>query len=813
MNEQHNRVPVQRLGDEPGQIPPVTPDPAEGLTSAEAQMRTAAGLYNREIDPPTKTVKEILLSNICTYFNLVFTAIAVLVLITGEFENLTFMGVVFCNTVIGIIQELRSKKTLDKMALLTSRKCTVVRDGMQIQIDVNAAVRDDIVVFSAGDQIFADAEVVTGECYANEALITGEADEIKKTPGDELTSGSFVVGGRCFAVLTKVGAESFASKLTIEAKKTKKRGKSEMMNSLTKLVKWIGIALIPFGIALYLKEVLILGTAWRAAIIRTSGALVGMIPEGLYLLTSLALVASILRLARKNTLVHEMDCIETLARVDTLCVDKTGTITENKMTVEDVVTLCPDRYSNDDVRLLMSDYVCAMQADNDTMIALKKFFNNSPSQSAERTLPFSSARKYGGVSFHDDECYILGAPDVILGAAIADYARIIDDYLAKGCRVLLLARYYGDLEDEGIPGRKLPIALVLLSNKIRAEAPETFRFFARQGVDIKVISGDNAAAVSNVAKRAGISGAENYVDARTLDTDEEIYEAVEKYTVFGRVTPDQKRKFVRALRAAGHTVAMTGDGVNDVLALREADCSIAMASGSDVAAQASHIVLLDSDFSAMPAVVAEGRRVINNIERSASLYLSKNIFSFLIALISLIFVLPYPFSPAQLSLVSMLTIGLPSFVLAMEPNESLIKGRFMTNVLYRALPAGLTNVFMIIGAMLFYVAFNMTETEMSTICALISCTVGMVMLFVTCRPFNKVRTVLFWGILMLMILAIALLGGTLFGMTMLDFPAMLVLGVFMLLSPSAFYALYKAQGYVNRWWNSFCRKIAKNYKD
>ncbi len=821
MNEYKNGYPVRESGDSAAEehdgyvydVPPVTPDPSEGLSFADVRRRMTAGLYNREIDPPTKTVKEIFLTNICTYFNLVFTTIAVLVLLTGKIENLTFMGVVFCNTIIGIVQELRSKKTLDKMALLTSRQCTVVRDGVQQNVGVNETVRDDIVIFRAGDQIFADAVVVAGDCFANESLITGEADEIKKNPGAELTSGSFIINGQCYAVLTRVGAESFASKLTIEAKKSKNRGKSEMMNSLTKLVKWIGIALIPFGIALYLKEVMILDTPWKDAIIRTSGALTGMIPEGLYLLTSLALVASILRLAKKKTLVHEMDCIETLARVDTLCVDKTGTITENKMVVEDTVTLCPDRYTNDDVRLLMSEYVNAMQADNDTMIALKRFFSEGNHRSADRILPFSSSRKYGGAAFHDDECYLLGAPDIILGAAVADYASVIDGYLACGCRVLLLARYYGDLEDDGIPGRKLPIALILLSNKIRPEAPETFRFFARQGVDIKVISGDNAAAVSNVAKRAGIRGAENYVDARTLDTDDKIYEAVEKYTVFGRVTPDQKRRFVRALRDYGHCVAMTGDGVNDVLALREADCSIAMASGSDVAAQASHIVLLDSDFSAMPAVVAEGRRVINNIERSASLYLSKNIFSFLIALISLIFVLPYPFSPAQLSLVSMLTIGLPSFVLAMEPNESLIKGRFMTNILYRALPAGLTNVFMIIGVILFYVAFHMTDEAMSTICALISCTVGMIMLFVTCRPFNKVRTVLFWSILVLMVLAIALLGGTLFGMTMLDFPGMLVLSVFMLLSPSAFYALYKAQFYVNKWWNSLCRKIVKNYRD
>ncbi len=808
MNRKPRRTPVKRIEKPEAEaepeaefIPPFATDPETGLTGGQAEDRRRAGLYNREIDPPTKTVKQIIVSNLCTYFNLVFTAIAVFVAITGEFENLTFMLVVMANTLIGIVQELRSKSTLDKMALLTSRKCVVVRNGHEIRIGVNEAVRDDIVVFSAGNQIFADAEVVTGDCLANESLITGEADEIKKAPGDSLTSGSFIIGGTCRARLTRVGADSFASRLTIEAKKSKNRGKSEMMNALTKLVKWIGIALIPFAVFLFLKEKLVLESPWQDAIISTSAALIGMIPEGLYLLTSLALMASILRLARKKTLVHEMDCIETLARVDTLCVDKTGTITENKMVVEDTYTLCPDRYSKADVALLMSDYVYAMQADNDTMIALKRYFTGTATQIAENVMPFSSARKYGGVSFHDDECYILGAPDVILGKGISDYANVIDGYLASGCRVLLLARYYGNLEDRGLPARKLPIALILLSNKIRPEAPETFRFFARQGVEIKVISGDNAAAVSNVAKRAGIKGAENFVDARTLDNPEKLLGAADKYTVFGRVTPEQKRELVKALRKCGHCVAMTGDGVNDVLALKEADCSIAMASGSDVAAHASHIVLLNSDFSAMPAVVAEGRRVINNIERSAALYLSKNIFSFLLALISLIFTFNYPLTPAQISLISALTIGIPSFVLAMEPNESLIRGKFLPNVIYRAMPAGLTNLIIIIGVILFQIGFGIPMGMHTTICTLICCTIGMIMLFVTCRPFNKVRHVLFWGVLALMIGAIAILGKNMFGIVALDFKAYLILGVFMLLSPSAFYAITKSIKYINRMWH------------
>ncbi len=790
-------------------VPVKNTDPAYGLTSAEVRERYSAGLFNRDIDPPTKTVGQIFFTNICTYFNLIFTIIAVLILITGKLENLSFMGVVISNSAIGIVQELRSKRTLDRMALVTSQKCTVIRDGAASEIHTSETVRDDIVRFTAGNQIFADAVVTEGFCLANEALITGEADEIRKNPGDTLTSGSFIVSGACTARLTHVGEDSFASKLTLEAKRTKNRGKSEMMNSLSKLVKWIGIALIPIGIALYLKEIYILGDTWKAAIISTAAAMIGMIPEGLYLLTSLALVASVLRLAKKNTLVHELGCIETLARVDTLCVDKTGTITENKMTVEDICPLCPDRFTRDDIVMLMSDYVYAMQADNDTMIALKRYFTGAATQTASRVMPFTSSKKYGAVSFHDDESYLLGAPDVILGANFVDIADVTKKYLALGCRVLLLARYYGSPEEEGLPGRKLPIALVLLSNKIRDAAPETFRFFARQGVYIKVISGDNAEAVSSVAKRAGIRGADAYIDARTLTTDEAIADAALRYTVFGRVTPDQKRRLVRAMRHAGRCVAMTGDGVNDVLALKEADCSIAMASGSDVASQASHIVLLDSDFSSMPAVVAEGRRVINNIERSASLYLSKNIFSFLLAIISLIFALPYPFSPAQLSLVSVMTIGLPSFVLAMEPNESLIRGRFMTNVMYRAAPAGLANLIMTVGVMVFCLAFSIPEGEMSTICTVLFCMIGCILIFVTCRPFNALRTALMVTIVVGIVGAIALLGRTFFGMTALSLQGWLILGIFMLLSFSAFYAITKAVEYTNSLWHRIRHRLGR----
>ena len=565
-----------------------------------------------------------------------------------------------------------------------------------------------------------------------------------------------------------------------------------MMRSLTRLVQVIGIAIIPLGVLMAVKEIVWLGRSVSDGVVATVASLIGMIPEGLYLLTSMALAAGVVRLAQKKTLVHDMGCIETLARVDVLCVDKTGTVTENKMTVEDVVPLCPDRFEEGDIRLIMADYVGAMRADNDTMAALRRYFTGEVKQPAVKAVPFTSAKKFGGVSFHEDETYLLGAPDVLLGERYGKYAAQIDAYSAKGCRVLLLALYDGQPDDEVLDADMLPISLILLSNKIRAEAPDTFKYFAEQGVAIKVISGDNAMAVSEVAKRAGIKGAESYVDARTLETDEDIAAAVEKYTVFGRVTPDQKRRFVRALKAAGHTVAMTGDGVNDVLALKEADCSIAMASGSDAASQVSHIVLLESNFAAMPSVVAEGRRVINNIERSAALFLVKNIFSFSLAVISLIFTLPYPVTSAQMSLVSALTIGAPGFVLAMEPNTARIKGKFLPNVIYRALPGGLTDLILVLGVILFCMVFKVGENMMSTVCAIILNIVGLMVVHYTCKPYNLLRKAMMIGLTVAFVFCVLLLP-QLFTLTSLDLPGAMILVVFALLSAPALMVIRRAQ--------------------
>ncbi|MDR0952232.1 MAG: HAD-IC family P-type ATPase [Oscillospiraceae bacterium] len=762
-------------------IPELITTPELGLSSAQVKVRMENGYANVPVEPPSKTVRQIVASNVLTYFNLVFFILAGCIIAVGSWRDLTFMPVVFANMLIGIFQELKAKRTLDKLNIISVPKSIVVRNGARKTVNVNETVRDDVVIFTTGNQIFADAVVVSGQCQVNEALMTGEADEIKKTVGDELMSGSFVVSGTVRARLTRVGHNSYVNRLTLESKMAKNRKQSEMMDSLSKLVKWIGIALIPIGALMAVKEIVWLDRSMTEGVVSTVGALVGMIPEGLYLLTSLALAAAVIRLAQRKTLVHDMNCIETLARIDTLCVDKTGTITENKMIVEDVHLLREDRYIKDDIRMIMSDYVYSMQDDNDTMAALRKYFNGKQNQRAVETLPFTSVKKYGGVSFHEDETYLLGAPDIILGESYGAYKEKVDFYSAKGCRVLLLALYDGALTDEALTAEIMPLALVLLANKIRKNAKETFGFFENQGVKIKVISGDNALTVSEVAKRAGIANAERYIDARMLTDEGALRHAAREFTVFGRVTPDQKRKLIRAMKDEGATVGMTGDGVNDVLALKEADISVAMASGSEVACQVSNIVLLNSNFGSMPSVVMEGRRVINNIQRSASLFLVKNIFSIVMAIISLIFTLPYPLTPSQLTLVSSLTIGLPGFVLAMEPNHALVRGKFLPNVLGKALPGGTANVILVVGVMLFYRAFSLPDEMMSTICALIMASVGVIVLHGLCKPYTSLRKALMLTVVAALLLCVIFLRNF-FTLATLDYGSILVLLVFVLLA-------------------------------
>ncbi len=714
-----------------------TADVEKGLTSEQVEEYRERGWTNEAVDPPSKDVREIIKSNTFTYFNLIFSIIALLLIIVGSFRDLTFLPIIIANTLIGIIQEIRAKKTLDELSVLNAPKAKVVRNGKIYEIAAEELVLDDIVIFNAGNQICADAIVLDGEVSVNESLLTGESDEIIKKPGDQLMSGSFIVSGSCHARLDKVGADSYISKLTLEAKAMKEGEQSEMIRSLDKLVKAVGIIIIPIGILLFSQQFFFSDESLRKSVTSMVAAIIGMIPEGLYLLASVALVISVMRLAKKKVLVHDMKCIETLARVDVLCVDKTGTITENTMCVNDIIPAAPyNKTAMPPLMELVSDFVAAMSDDNITMHALKQYFNKPGRKRPLSTTSFSSAFKYSSVTF-SDYVYVIGAPEFVLREDYDSYKEEIESHGALGYRVLVFGIYDGTADGKALTRAVTPLGFILLSNPVRKEAPETFRYFEEQGVTIKVISGDNPVTVSEVAKQAGISGAENYVDASTLQTDMAIRNAILKYTVFGRVTPNQKRQFVQALKDAGRTVAMTGDGVNDVLALKDADCSVAMASGSDAAAQAAQLVLLESNFACMPSVVMEGRRVVNNIQRSASLFLVKNIFSFLLSVFSVCFMLTYPLQPSQISLVSMFTIGIPGFLLALQNNKNIIKGHFLTNVLLKALPAGITDVLVIGAFVIFGRKFELSFTDVSTACTLLMALIGCMMLFKVSKPMNK----------------------------------------------------------------------------
>ena len=715
------------------------PEYKKGLTSQQVQEHRLHGWTNKAVEPPSKTTKEIVHENVFTYFNLIFVVLAVLLCLVGSFRDLTFLPVIIANTLIGIIQEIRAKQVLDKLTMLNAPRASVVRDGKRTVINAEDLVVDDIVIFKAGDQVCADAEVSAGEVQVNESLLTGEADEITKRKGDKLMSGSFIVSGQCHARLDKVGEDSYISKLTLQAKAMQSKEQSEMIRSLDKLVKCVGVAIIPIGIVLFSQAFFIQHDGFRESVTSMIAAVIGMIPEGLYLLASVALAVSSIRLAQKKVLLHDMKCIETLARVDVLCVDKTGTITENTMKVQKLIKT--DEYDEKEkggLSLLVGDFAAAMTNDNITMAALKEHFTKASGKKVLSKTGFSSATKYSSVTF-EDGAYVLGAPEFVLKEKYDDYAEEITEYASTGSRVLAFGIYDGEVDGKPLTHGILPFGFVLLANPIREAAKETFEYFAEQGVEVKVISGDNPVTVSNVAKQAGIKNADRYVDASEFEDEQSMRKALLNNTVFGRVTPSQKRKFVRILKEAGHTVAMTGDGVNDVLALKDADCSIAMASGSDAAAQASQLVLLESDFSCMPEVVLEGRRVVNNIQRSASLFLVKNIFSFLLSVASVVFMFTYPLEPSQVSLISMFTIGVPAFFLALEPNRNMIKGHFLTNVLLKALPAALTDALAVAALVIFGRTFDVSSTDISTAATMLLAIVGFMILYKISAPMNKIR--------------------------------------------------------------------------
>lgn len=723
-----------------------------GLTDEEVRQRVEEGFTNRTDISTDKTTKEIVISNVFTYFNLIFLVITILLIMVGSFRNLTFLPIIIGNTVIGIVQEIRAKKTLEKMSLLNAPHADVIRNGSVKQISTEELVKDDVILLTAGKQICADAVVISGNIQVNESLLTGEADEVEKTEGGTLMSGSFVVSGECYARLEKVGNESYISKLSLEAKSMGGKEQSEMIRSINLIVKWVGIVIIPIGLILFWQSHFVNGESITKSVTSTVAAIIGMIPEGLYLLTTVALALSTMKLARKKVLLHDMKSIETLARVDVLCVDKTGTITEPDMKLKEIF-LCKNSGADgtqtaltlDELKSLILDYANASVDNNATMLALKAYAaealtNNTSAlhRTAVSQQAFSSSLKYGSVTFSDGT-YLLGAPEFIMHDDFVHIEEEIIPYADKGDRVLLFARYNGENVENGINGSVTPLGFVALANPIRANAVKTFEYFKSQGVAIKVISGDNPRTVSRIAIQAGIESAESFVDAATLDTEDKIADAVNKYTVFGRVTPKQKKQLVKALQAKGHTVAMTGDGVNDILAMKDADCSVAMASGSEAAAQAAQVVLLDSDFAHMPDVVYEGRRVVNNIQRSASLFLVKNIFSLLLSLFSVILMVTYPLEPAQVSLISMFTIGVPGFLLALEQNKDRIKGHFITNVMLKALPGGLTDVIAVGALVVCGEVFCISDASIGTIATLVLSVVGFMILFKISEPLNGMK--------------------------------------------------------------------------
>ncbi|MGM0171761.1 cation transporter E1-E2 family ATPase [Enterococcus sp. AZ140] len=721
------------------QLERIDPNKNEGLTDTQVQERIRVGAVNQATSPTFKTNKQIVMENVFTYFNLIFLVLAILLCVVNSYKNLTFLPVILANTGIAIYQEIHSKKILDQLSMLHAATVKVLRNGQEQKITIEELVLDDLVILKTGDQIPADGKIIDGNLQVNEALLTGEADEINKEIGDELMSGSFIVAGKAKVQLTRVGNESYIAKLTMQAKEMGTGEQSEMIASLDRIIKWVGIIIIPIGLTLFSQSYFYNGNTLRESIVSMEAALIGMIPEGLYLLTTIALAMSATRLAKQQVLLHDMKSIETLARVDVLCVDKTGTITENAMDVQRV--LIPEnslaKQTADQLDELLGDYAQAIEADNETMQAIKNYFTKHSDREATASLPFSSVRKYSSVTF-TDKTYVLGAPEMVLREAFTSYASEFSAYTDQGYRVLVFGEYQGVLSREDLEEAVIPLGYLLIANPIRQEAKATFNYFKKQEVAIKVISGDNPATVAHVATQAGISNAEQYVDVSSL-REEEFPEAMEKYTVFGRVKPEQKKEFVRLLKEK-HTVAMTGDGVNDILAMKEADCSIAMASGNEATMQAAQVVLLESDFSKMPEIVGEGRRVVNNIERSASLFLVKNIFSFLLSVFSVLFAFTYPLEPSQITLISLFTIGLPSFLLALEENENRIKGRFIENVLEKAIPGGLTDM-MVVGALVVGGSIlNLNKTDTSTASTMLLIVVGFLVLYKICQPLNQFRT-------------------------------------------------------------------------
>ena len=741
-------------------------NPETGLSAEEVNARIAAGEVNTNADVRTRSVGRIFRDNICTLFNLVNVLLGAAIFWTGSYRNLLFLGVVVCNIAIGIFQEIRSKRTIDKLSVMTATKAHVVRDGKISDIQLSQLVRGDVIELGRGDQVPSDCVVLTGKASANEALLTGESDLVPKGVGSKLFSGSFVNQGSCRACVTSLGAENYAAQISNEAK-SYKRVKSEIMDSLNKLIRFVTILIVPLGGLLFCKETFLLVGSPQAAILHTSAALVGMIPQGFILLTSAVLAVSVVRLAQHKVLVQELRCVETLARVDVICLDKTGTITTGEMDVDEMVPFKGVTYT--EALHVLKALANEAPDENATIHAIKEYvagMKDAPSlpealKGAVRIIPFSSERKYSGVCFGSEAGnYAIGAAEFVLkDSPLLSQAQEVIERLAGVRRVLVLAQVEAFAEDDAIEGEVKPLGYIFIRDRVRTTARKTLEYFAEQGVRVNIISGDSVETVSHIAASVGVPGADKCIDMTTVHSQADLELAAEECRVFGRVSPDQKKELVKALQKQGHTVAMTGDGVNDVLALHQSDCSVAMGSGASAARSVAQLVLLNDDFASMPKVVAEGRRSINNLQRSGALFLVKTLFSAVMALLFIFIVAyNYPFVTIQLTLISSLTIGLPSFVLALEPNHDRIKGRFLRNIVFRAIPGAATVVLVVLISVVYGFMVQLTQEQFSTLCVILTCVMGVNLVIRLSIPFNPIRITLLVAILAGLFLGIFVFG-------------------------------------------------------
>ena len=778
------------------------PSAKEGLTNQQVNERIANNLVNFNDQPPTKTVKQIIISNFFTYFNFINVVLGSAIIIAGIYgnrvfdalKNCLFMGVIICNSIISIIQEVISKKTIDKLSVLAEAKVVGIRNGKEVNLGIEEIVLDDVLKLSLGNQVVTDAVILEGDVEVNESFLTGEVDPIPKHAGDMLLSGSFIVSGSCYAKVEHIGRDNYISTISSEAKYDKKVN-SVIMTSFERMLKVLSVVIIPVGALLLMNQLKVTNYNVTASIFNTVGALIGMIPEGLLLLTSSVMAVSVVRLSKFHVLVQQLYCIETLARVDVICLDKTGTITEGAMEfVDDIPYNGVIKEKLDDA---LANVCYAFDNTNATMEAIQEHYSSKGIWSVKDKQEFSSSRKYSAVEFEERGTFYIGAPEFVLKDSYHQYQSFLDQY--TDYRVLVVA-YQKESLASG-PINLSVLGFVLIQDKIRKEAPDTLKYFKEQGVTVKIISGDNFKTVCSIAKRAGIEDAKG-MDATLLNS-ANIDEMLEKYDVFGRVTPDQKKRIIESLQRKGHTVAMTGDGVNDVLALKKADCSIAMASGSDAAKNVSQLVLLDSNFASMPEVVAEGRRTINNVERSASLLLIKTIFTCILVVICIFMKSEYFYLPIHLSLITTCTISIPSFVLALEPNHNRVRGNFMLKVVGKSLPAALTVVFNVVMIVLFRNQFNIDGNLTSTLIVIMTGTTGFIFLSRLCRPFNWFRGGLFFALVSLFIY-IVMFQSEFFDLSQVNFNTLLLYIVFAICSVWIFDKLNKGVDFL-------LRKLDKDY--